>query len=244
LGGGGGGAWTARYRLQGVRVAHDPVPAQHPCWGRYGSALAGSGRGVHHGKPHTRRAAPGANADYWWGLARSGMSNDGLLLLLPPLDVFGRFWHVDSICRCEVACPCYRTIAHPCVLARRTGVDGQVGGLVGGVKLSSSAATLPLKVEVKELQLRPEFLQKLTSHLVVIYTGKTRLARNLLQNVVRNWYARSPAIIANADNLTATAATCAEVIAGPFPTVHQPCSPPPPPRHVRHSPIHDRYPLT
>lgn len=91
------------------------------------------------------------------------------------------------------------------------GWQDQVGGLVGGVKMSSSAAALPLKVDVEEIPLEKEFLQKLTDHLVVIYTGKTRLARNLLQNVVRNWYARSPAIVANADNLTANAARCAEV---------------------------------
>jgi fucokinase len=63
---------------------------------------------------------------------------------------------------------------------------------------------------------------------VLIYTGKTRLARNLLQNVLRNWYdrvwfdpsvpaetrarsARASAIVENVDALTANAAACAEV---------------------------------
>lgn len=68
------------------------------------------------------------------------------------------------------------------------GWQDQVGGLVGGVIMSRSAAALPLEVVVEPLKLPPGFLDTLNAHLVLIYTGKTRLARNLLQNVIRNWY--------------------------------------------------------
>jgi len=85
------------------------------------------------------------------------------------------------------------------------GWQDQVGGLVGGFKVAESPACLPLKVSTKKLTLPEGFTDIFSSHLVLIYTGKTRLARNLLQNVVRNWYARDPAMVANADALVSNA---------------------------------------
>jgi len=85
------------------------------------------------------------------------------------------------------------------------GWQDQVGGLIGGLKMARSAGALPLKVDTEVVPVSDEFRNTLSSHLVLIYTGKTRLARNLLQNVVRNWYARDPALVANADGLVANA---------------------------------------
>ncbi|EDQ91540.1 uncharacterized protein MONBRDRAFT_15021 [Monosiga brevicollis MX1] len=90
------------------------------------------------------------------------------------------------------------------------GWQDQVGGMDGGIKLTRSPPGLPLKIEVDRLSIEPTFLQALSDHLVLIYTGKTRLARNLLQNVIRNWYARTAEIVANVDALTVTAEECAE----------------------------------
>eukprot|EP00047_Mylnosiga_fluctuans_P004512 m.234963 g.234963 ORF g.234963 m.234963 type:complete len:1084 (-) comp12747_c0_seq1:63-3314(-) len=89
------------------------------------------------------------------------------------------------------------------------GWQDQVGGIEGGVKIARSAGTLPLRVDTELIPLTAEQLQTFSRHLVLIYTGKTRLARNLLQNVLRNWYARHPDIVANADALTWTAEECA-----------------------------------
>lgn len=61
------------------------------------------------------------------------------------------------------------------------GWQDQVGGLVGGVKIARSRACLPLKVEVQRLDLSEDFLLSLQQRLLLVYTGKTRLARNLLQ---------------------------------------------------------------
>eukprot|EP00039_Didymoeca_costata_P007148 m.96786 g.96786 ORF g.96786 m.96786 type:complete len:1097 (-) comp13559_c0_seq1:132-3422(-) len=88
------------------------------------------------------------------------------------------------------------------------GWQDQVGGLVGGVKIARSPASLPLHVQTELIPLEEEFLNKFSDHLVLIYTGKTRLARNLLQNVVRNWYARDPALVNNADLLCKTSEEC------------------------------------
>lgn len=50
-----------------------------------------------------------------------------------------------------------------------------------GIKVGRSKAQLPLKVEVEEIAVPKGFIQKLNDHLLLVYTGKTRLARNLLQ---------------------------------------------------------------
>ncbi|XP_026094431.1 L-fucose kinase-like [Carassius auratus] len=96
------------------------------------------------------------------------------------------------------------------ILTTGGGWQDQVGGLFGGVKVARSAAQLPLRVEVEQLSLTPDFLSVLQQHLLLVYTGKTRLARNLLQDVVRSWYARLPSIVQNTEKLVTNAEECAE----------------------------------
>ncbi|KAL7857754.1 hypothetical protein AOLI_G00178560 [Acnodon oligacanthus] len=95
------------------------------------------------------------------------------------------------------------------ILTTGGGWQDQVGGLVGGIKVARSHATLPLRVHVEQLSLPQDFLSALQQRLLLIYTGKTRLARNLLQDVVRNWYSRLPAIVQNAEQLVSNAEDCA-----------------------------------
>ena len=52
---------------------------------------------------------------------------------------------------------------------------------MGGVNVGRSRASLPLQVEVEPLSPPKDFLVSLEQHLLLVYTGKTRLARNLLQ---------------------------------------------------------------
>lgn len=92
------------------------------------------------------------------------------------------------------------------------GWQDNVGGLMPGFKISRSKASLPLKVEVEKLELSQETVDKLSKRLVCFYSGKTRLAKNLLQNVVRNWYARFPQITSNARNLIENAEEAAKAL--------------------------------
>ncbi|XP_068724220.1 L-fucose kinase-like [Montipora capricornis] len=85
------------------------------------------------------------------------------------------------------------------------GWQDNAGGLVPGFKMTRSKASLPLKVEVESLQLSQETVDKFSERLICLYSGKPRLAKNLLQDVVRNWYARFPQITENADNLISNA---------------------------------------
>lgn len=50
-----------------------------------------------------------------------------------------------------------------------------------GIKIGRSKAQLPLRVEVEKIPVPDGFTQTLNDHLLLVYTGKTRLARNLLQ---------------------------------------------------------------
>ncbi|XP_047241855.1 L-fucose kinase [Girardinichthys multiradiatus] len=95
------------------------------------------------------------------------------------------------------------------ILTTGGGWQDQVGGLVGGVKVGRSKASLPLQVEVECLNLPPEFVVSLEQHLLLVYTGKTRLARNLLQDVVRSWYSRLPSMVQNAQQLVSNSEECA-----------------------------------
>ncbi len=61
------------------------------------------------------------------------------------------------------------------------GWQDQCGGLYGGAKISESFKGLPVHITTKEVQTPPGFLEELSRHVVLVYTGKTRLARNLLQ---------------------------------------------------------------
>ncbi|NWI64307.1 FUK kinase, partial [Todus mexicanus] len=92
------------------------------------------------------------------------------------------------------------------------GWQDQVGGLVPGIKIGRSKARLPLRVEVEKIPVPEGFTQTLNDHLLLVYTGKTRLARNLLQDVVRNWYARLPSAVHNADALVSNAEECAQAL--------------------------------
>ncbi|XP_037622224.1 L-fucose kinase [Sebastes umbrosus] len=95
------------------------------------------------------------------------------------------------------------------ILTTGGGWQDQVGGLVGGVKVARSRASLPLHVEVERLSPPEDFLVSLEQHLLLVYTGKTRLARNLLQDVVRSWYSRLPSMVQNAQQLVANSEECA-----------------------------------
>ncbi|KAK7891654.1 hypothetical protein WMY93_023617 [Mugilogobius chulae] len=96
------------------------------------------------------------------------------------------------------------------ILTTGGGWQDQVGGLVGGVKVGRSQAQLPLQVRVQQLSLSHDFLVSLEQHLLLVYTGKTRLARNLLQDVVRSWYSRLPRMVQNVQQLVANAEDCAK----------------------------------
>ena len=65
------------------------------------------------------------------------------------------------------------------------GWQDQVGGLGGAVRLGLSEGKLPLFVDAVDLRLSEEIVQNFNDRIVLVYTGKTRLARNLLQVLLK-----------------------------------------------------------
>jgi len=70
------------------------------------------------------------------------------------------------------------------------GWQDQVGGLVSGVKCTSSAPVTPIKLQVEPVPLLPGMARELEQRLVIAFTGLERLAKNVLQIVVGRYLSR------------------------------------------------------
>jgi fucokinase len=68
--------------------------------------------------------------------------------------------------------------------------------LIGGLKtVTSRAGRLPLEISVERVDISPATCAQLNQRLVLAFTGKTRLAKGMLQNVLRRWARRTPEIL-------------------------------------------------
>ena len=56
---------------------------------------------------------------------------------------------------------------------------------VGGLNLGSSAPSHQVTVTTQPSQVTQHFVDQINSRLLLLFTGKPRLAKNLLQNVIR-----------------------------------------------------------
>ena len=65
------------------------------------------------------------------------------------------------------------------------GWQDQVGGLNPSLNLGSSAPSHQVAVTTQPSQVSQHFVDKINSRLLLLFTGKPRLAKNLLQNVIR-----------------------------------------------------------
>ena len=57
-------------------------------------------------------------------------------------------------------------------------------------------------------------MDSINQRLLLVHTGKVRLARNLLQNVIRQFYAREEVIIATFHQLVENADACKNALLG------------------------------
>ena len=92
------------------------------------------------------------------------------------------------------------------------GWQDQVGGLLPGFKFSVSPNAFPVAVHTETLPVSPEFVEQVNHRLVCIYTGRQRLARSLLQDVIRHWYAREPSILQAVTDLRDNSYVCRDSI--------------------------------
>jgi galactokinase/mevalonate kinase-like predicted kinase len=88
------------------------------------------------------------------------------------------------------------------ILSTGGGFQDQVNGLYGGLKIvSSKACQLPIRLDIDQIEVDPAFQKKLDESLVLAFTGKTRLAMNILQNVLRRWARRTPEVVQTVKDL-------------------------------------------
>jgi len=93
------------------------------------------------------------------------------------------------------------------------GWQDNIGGLVGGLKLGSSDAhVLPLQTKVQRFDLSSELVDELNQRLCLVFSGKPRLAKNILSNVLRRWARRSEEIRTTVDGLVKGATEAIESI--------------------------------
>ncbi|CAK0814853.1 unnamed protein product, partial [Prorocentrum cordatum] len=92
------------------------------------------------------------------------------------------------------------------------GWQDQVGAILGGAKITRSAAALPLRVVPEPLPMSQELADAISRRLVLVFTGRPRLAKNLLQNVIRQWFAQTPEITRTVRELVANAEAAADAI--------------------------------
>lgn len=72
------------------------------------------------------------------------------------------------------------------------GWQDQAGGVVGGIKSIRTRPGVPQRLRVRRLELDPPALTELASRLVIYFTGRQRLARDILRRVVGRYLAREP----------------------------------------------------
>jgi len=86
------------------------------------------------------------------------------------------------------------------------GWQDQIGGLVGGLKLATSDMNiLPLQTKTRRFELTADTVNNLNERLILVDTGKPRLAKNILRNVLRRWACRSSDIVATVRELVSEA---------------------------------------
>jgi fucokinase len=85
------------------------------------------------------------------------------------------------------------------------GWQDQVGGLVPGIKLISSAPVVPIELKVEQVPLLPSVVEELEARLVIAFTGIERLAKNVLQIVVGRYLQRDGRLLSAIAELVALA---------------------------------------
>ncbi|KAG0231088.1 hypothetical protein BGW42_000505 [Actinomortierella wolfii] len=106
-------------------------------------------------------------------------------------------------------------IAKTLEVEQRMGTGGgwqdQVGGVLPGLKvgtMSQQSATEKLGLSTRALEMTEATIEALDKRLLLIYTGQTRLAKNLLQTVLGQWASREPAVVQTMRNLMDDAELC------------------------------------
>jgi fucokinase len=87
------------------------------------------------------------------------------------------------------------------MIATRGGWQDQLGGLEAGLKICRSDRGLDQHPVVERIPLDPAFERELNERTVLCYTGRRRMARDILERVVDRYLVRDPGVLAIVDEL-------------------------------------------
>ncbi|KAF9167668.1 hypothetical protein DFQ26_003632 [Actinomortierella ambigua] len=91
------------------------------------------------------------------------------------------------------------------------GWQDQVGGVLPGLKVGAmerQTQEQPLQLSTRVLDMTDETVAAIDQRLLLIYTGQTRLAANLLQTVLGQWAGRDPLVVRTMRELVEDATLC------------------------------------
>lgn len=88
------------------------------------------------------------------------------------------------------------------------GWQDQVGGIVGGAKITTTTPGIPQRLRVKSIRLSSAQQKALEERLVVYFTGQQRLARNILREVMGRYLSREPGTMVLFNELVHSARAC------------------------------------
>jgi fucokinase len=92
------------------------------------------------------------------------------------------------------------------------GWQDQVGGIVGGAKITTTSPGIPQKLKVTKIPLSPALQKALEERLVVYFTGQQRLARNILREVMGRYLSREPGTMVLFNELVHAARACDQAL--------------------------------
>ena len=75
------------------------------------------------------------------------------------------------------------------------GWQDQVGGLVPGLKITSTEPGVPQHFNIQKISLSTNIQSELERRLILVYTGQQRVAKNILEVVVLNWLSRQQSLV-------------------------------------------------
>jgi galactokinase/mevalonate kinase-like predicted kinase len=88
------------------------------------------------------------------------------------------------------------------LLSSGGGWQDQAHGILPGIKTVTSAPKIPLEIQIDPVvNLSGQDISGLEERLLFAYTGKTRLAKNILQQVLRRWARRTSEIVETVEGL-------------------------------------------
>jgi galactokinase/mevalonate kinase-like predicted kinase len=93
------------------------------------------------------------------------------------------------------------------------GWQDQINGLLGGAKIATcNPYVFPLDLSIEQLELDNALVRDLDTRLFLVFTGKTRLAKNLLGKALGRWSKRTPSIVGNLSDLVEGAKSASDAL--------------------------------